>query len=198
MIQEAYIKQWKDFSQAALALYKDSSEAQTGAIRDLDAQYDSAAWAKLARLYLDSSKGILEINQSAANTVWLAQLGKLDSSSGIDSLTELTQIYTSTMTTLIQSQMSSVTAMVEETRKYLQSVKQAQGMEEMLAAPAHFFTAMQEKQKNAALGTMATLGSVQTALTAFVERTIDNAAAAGEAPTPKPTALPRAPPAPAK
>ena len=65
---------------------------------------------------------------------------------------------------------------VEAWAKYLESLKQAKSVEDAIAAQAHFFSDTHEKLKTNSLETLQTLGSVRIALTAWTEKTIDNAA----------------------
>ncbi len=193
MIEQTYLKQWKEFNEAALAMYRESSEAQKAALRDLsDSQFNVAGWGGMAQVSLDSLKAITDINQNAVSGALHAQLDKLDLSDAASSLREVFQIYTSTVTGLVQNQMNLLSLVVEDLAKYLEAVKQAQGWEEILAAPAHLLTDLQEQQKTSMLDAAQKLAAIQPALTAWIERAINNAAAS-ETPAPKPKrALPRA------
>ncbi len=180
-MQQTLLKQWQDLTQYSVAFYKGNSESQAAAINNLiKMQWDSANWAGFAKSSLDSFNALSKINESTLNSLWQTQLASSDLNGLAAALRELNEINASTVTTLVQNQINVVSLFMEAAAKHLESLKQAQGIEEIIAAQAHLFTEIQEKLKTNSLETLQTLGSVRAALTAWAEKAIDNAAASEE------------------
>jgi hypothetical protein len=177
IMQQALFKPWYDLNQFSLGFYKASSQSQTTVLNDLiKIQWGPANWAKLAQASLRSFKAWSEANESTFNRVWQTQLGKLDLGDSAAALRELNEITMSFVTTLLQNQVNGTSLFVEAWAKYLESLKQAKSVEDAIAAQAHLFSDTHEKLKTSSLETLQTLGSVRAALTAWTEKTIDNAA----------------------
>jgi hypothetical protein len=177
IMQRALFKPWYDLNQFSLSFYKESSQSQTAVLNDLiKIQWGPASWAKLAQASMRSFKTWSEANESTFNRVWQTQLSKLDLGDSAAALRELNEITMSFVTTLLQNQVNGTSLFVEAWAKYLESLKQAKSVEDAIAVQAHFFSDTHEKLKTNSLETLQTLGSVRTALTAWTEKTIDNAA----------------------
>ena len=176
-MQRALFKPWYDLNQFSLGLYKESSQSQTAVLNDLiKIQWGPASWAKLAQASMGSFRAWSEANESTFNRVWQTQLSKLDLGDSAAALRELNEITMSFVTTLLQNQVNGINLFAEAWAKYLESLKQAKSVEDAIAAQAHFFSDTHEKLKTNSLETLQTLGSVKAALTAWTEKTIDNAA----------------------
>lgn len=176
-MQETLVKQLQDFNQLSVAFYKESSESQAAAINTwMSLPWDAASWATLAKSSLDSSKAWSEINESTLNGLWQTQLSKLDLSDSAAALRELSEITTSVLTTSLQNQVSMMNVYTEATAKYWELLKQAKSLEDVITAQAPMLAEIQDKLKTNSLQTLQTLGSVKSALTAWVERTVDHAA----------------------
>jgi hypothetical protein len=176
-MQQTLLKQWQDFNRLSVAFYKESSGSQAAVINNwINLQWDSASWAKLARSSLDSFKAMSEVNEAMLNGLWQRQLGKLDLNDLAAALRELNEITASFVTTLVQNQVPMWNLFTEATAKYLEVLKGAKSVEDVITAQAPVFTEIQEKFKTTSLETLQTLGAVRSALTAWTERTIDNAA----------------------
>jgi hypothetical protein len=177
IMQQALFKPWYDLNQFSLSFYKESSQSQTAVLNDLiKIQWGPASWAKLAQASIRAFRAWSEANESMFNRVWQTQLSKLDLGDSAAALRELNEITMSFVTTLLQNQVNGTSLFVEAWAKYLESLKQAKSVEDVIAVQAHFFSDTHEKLKTNSLETLQTLGSVRAALTAWAEKTIDNAA----------------------
>jgi len=182
-MQETLFKQWQDLNQISLDWYRDTSESQAAAINDwMGLQSNPGAWAKLAKSSLESFRSWSDLGESKVSDLWQAQIGKLDLDGVAASLRELGGIQTSACTALLKTQAGILNLYTDTTAQYLDLLKQAKGVEDLIATQAHIATGVQDKLKTYSLDCLQIAGSVKAALSAWAEKAVDTAAAEDKRP----------------
>ncbi len=184
-MQETLFKQWQDLNQISLDWYRDTSESQTAVINDwMGLRSDPGAWAKFAKSSLESFRSWSDLGESKVGDLWQTQIGKLDLDGVAASLRELGGIQTSACTALLKTQAGILSLYTDTTAQYLDLLKQAKSVEDLIATQAHIATGVQDKLKSYSLDCLQIAGSVKSALTAWTEKALDTAAAEDERPAP--------------
>ena len=164
-MQETLFKQWQDLNQISLDWYRDTSESQAAAINDwMGLQSNPGAWAKLAKSSLESFRSWSDLGESKVSDLWQAQIGKLDLDGVAASLRELGGIQTSACTALAKTQAGILSLYTDTTAQYLDLLKQAKSVEDLIATQAHIATGVQDKLKTYSLDCLQIAGSVKSAL----------------------------------
>ena len=190
-MQETLFKQWQDLNQISLDWYRDTSESQAAAINDwMGLQSDPGAWAKLAKSSLESFRSWSDLGESKFSDLWQAQIGKLDLDGVAASIRELGGIQTSAYTELAKTQAGILSLYTDTTAQYLDLLKQAKSVEDLIATQAHLLTGVQDKLKSYSLDCLQIAGSVKTAVTAWAEKALDTVAAQDEKAAPVSVAAP--------
>ena len=180
-MQETLFKQWQDLNQISLDWYRDTSESQAAAINDwMGLQSNPGAWAKLAKSSLESFRSWSDLGESKVSDLWQAQIGKLDLDGMAASIRELGSIQTSACTALLKTQAGILNLYTDTTAQYLEFLKQAKSVEDLIATQAHIATGVQDKLKGYTLDGLQIAGSVKAALAAWAEKAVDTAAAQDE------------------
>jgi hypothetical protein len=180
-MQETLFKQWQDLNQISLDWYRDTSESQAAAINDwMGLQSNPGAWAKFAKSSLESFRSWSDLGESRVSDLWQAQIGKLDLDGVAASLRELGGIQTSACTALCKTQAGILSLYTDTTAQYLDFLKQAKSVEDLIATQAHIATGVQDKLKTHSLDCLQIAGSVKSALAAWAEKAVDTAAAQDE------------------
>jgi hypothetical protein len=180
-MQETLFKQWQDLNQISLDWYRDTSESQAAAINDwMGLPSDPGAWAKFAKFSLESFRSWSDLGESKVSDLWQAQIGKLDLDGVAALLREFGGIQTSACTALVKTQAGILSLYTDTTAQYLNFLKQAKSVEDLIAAQAHIATGVQDKLKTYSLDCLQIAGSVKTAVTAWAEKAVDTAAAQDE------------------
>lgn len=96
------------------------------------------------------------------------------------SIRELGGIQTSAGTALAKTQADILSLYTDTTAQYLDLLKQAKGIEDLIATQAHLLTAVQDKLKTYSLDCLQIAGSVKVAMSAWAEKALDTAAAQDE------------------
>ena len=180
-MQETLLKQWQDLNQISLDWYRDTSESQVAAINDwMGLQSDPGAWAKFAKSSLESFRSWSDLAESKVSDLWQAQIGKLDLDGAAASIRELGGIQTSACTALVKTQAGILNLYTDTTAQYLEFLKQAKSVEDLIATQAHIATGVQDKLKTYSLDCLQIAGSVKAAMSAWAEKALDTAAAQDE------------------
>ncbi|MGQ0593897.1 MAG: phasin family protein [Gammaproteobacteria bacterium] len=180
-MQETFFKQWQDLNQISLDWYRDTSESQVAAINDwMGLQSDPGAWAKFAKSSLESFRSWSDLGESKISDLWQAQIGKLDLDGVAAALRELGGIQTSACTALFKTQTGLMSLYTDTTAQYLDLLKQAKSVEDLIATQAHIATGVQDKLKSYSLEGLQIAGSVKAAMSAWAEKALDTAAAQDE------------------
>jgi hypothetical protein len=180
-MQETLFKQWQDLNQISLDWYRDTTESQAAAINDwMGLQSDPGAWAKFAKSSLESFRSWSDLGESKFSDLWQAQIGKLDLDGVAASIRELGDIQASASTALAKTQAGVLSLYTDTTAQYLDLLKQAKGVEDLIATQADIATGVQEKLKSYSLDCLQLAGSVKAAMTAWAEKALDTAAAQDE------------------
>jgi len=180
-MQETLFKQWQDLNQISLDWYRDTSESQAAAINDwMGLPSDPGAWAKFAKSSLESFRSWSDLGESKFSDLWQAQIGKLDLDGVAASIRELGDIQASASTALAKTQAGVLSLYTDTTAQYLDLLKQAKGVEDLIATQADIATGVQEKLKSYSLDCLQLAGSVKAAMTAWAEKALDTAAAQDE------------------
>jgi hypothetical protein len=183
-MQETLLKQWQDLNQISLDWYRDTSESQAAAINDwMGLQSAPGAWAKLAKSSLESFRSWSDLGESRFSDLWQAQIGKLDLEGLAASIRELGGIQTNACTALFKTQAGILSLYTDTTAQYLDLLKQAKSVEDLIATQAHLLTGVQDKLKTYSLDCLQIAGSVKSALAAWAEKAVDTATAEDERPT---------------
>ena len=162
-------------------LVPDTSESQTAAINDwMGLHPDPGAWAKLAKSSLESFRSWSDLGESKVSDLWQAQIGTLYLDGMAASIRELGSIQTSACTALVETQAGILNLYTDTTAQYLEFLKQAKGVEDLIATQAHIATGVQDKLKSYSLDCLQIAGLVKTAMTAWAEKALDTAAAQDE------------------
>jgi hypothetical protein len=182
-MQETLLKQWQDLNQISLDWYRDTSESQAAAINDwMGLQSAPGAWAKLAKSSLESFRSWSELGESRFSELWQAQIGKLDLEGLAASIRELGGIQTNACMALFKTQAGILSLYTDTTAQYLDLLKQAKSVEDLIATQAHLLTGVQDKLKTYSLDCLQIAGSVKSALAAWAEKAVDTATAEDERP----------------
>jgi hypothetical protein len=148
-MQETLFKQWQDLNQISLDWYRDTSEPQTAAINDwMGLQSDPGAWAQFAKSSLESFRSLSDLGESKLSDLWQAQIGKLDLDGVAASIRELGGIQTSACTAFFKTQAGIMRLYTDTTAQYLDLLRQAKGVEDLIATQAHLLTGVQDKLKS--------------------------------------------------
>ncbi|MGH8585851.1 MAG: phasin family protein [Gammaproteobacteria bacterium] len=178
-MQETLLKQWQDLNQISLDWYRDTSESQAAAINDwMGLQSDP--WAKFAKSSLESFRSWSDLGESKISDLWQVQIGKMDLDGVAAALRELGGIQTNACTALLKTQAGILSLYTDTTAQYLDLLKQAKGVEDLIATQAHIATGVQDKLKTYSLDCLQIAGSVKAAMTAWAEKALDTAAAQDE------------------
>lgn len=180
-MQETLFKQWQDLNQISLDWYRDTSESQAAAINDwMGLQSDPGAWAKFAKSSLESFRSWSDLGESKFSDLWQAQIGKLDLDGMAASIRELGGIQTSACTALSKTQAGILSLYTDTTAQYLDLLKQAKSVEDLIATQANIATGVQDKLKTYSLDCLQIAGSVKAAMSVWAEKALDTAAAQDE------------------
>jgi hypothetical protein len=180
-MQETLFKQWQNLNQISLDWYRDTSESQAAAINDwMGLQSDPGAWAKFAKSSLEFFRSWSDLGESKFSDLWQAQIGKLDLDGVAASIRELGGIQTSACTALFKTQAGILSLYTDTTAQYLDLLKQAKGVEDLIATQAHIATGVPDKLKSYSLDCLQIAGSVKAAMSAWAEKALDTAAAEDE------------------
>jgi hypothetical protein len=180
-MQETLFKQWQNLNQISLDWYRDTSESQAAAINDwMGLQSDPGAWAKFAKSSLEFFRSWSDLGESKFSDLWQAQIGKLDLDGVAASIRELGGIQTSAYTELAKTQTGIMSLYTDTTAQYLDLLKQARSVEDLIATQAHIATGVQDKLKSYSLDGLQIAGSVKAAMSAWAEKALDTAAAEDE------------------
>ncbi len=184
-MQETLFKQWQDLNQISLDWYRDTSESQVAAINDwMGLPSHPGAWAKFAKSSLETFRSWSDLGESKFSDLWQTQIGKLDLDGVAAALRELGGIQTSACTALVKNQAGILSLYTDTTAQYLDLLKQAKSVEDLVATQAHLVTGVQDKLKTYSLDCLQIAGSVKAAMAAWAEKAVDTAAAEGESAAP--------------
>jgi hypothetical protein len=176
-MQEILFKQWQNLNQISLDWYRDTSESQAAAINDW---MGLQSWAKFAKSSLESFRSWSDLGESKISDLWQAQIGKLDLDGVAASIRELGGIQTSAYTELAKTQTGIMSLYTDTTAQYLDLLKQAKSVEDLIATQAHIATGVQDKLKSYSLDGLQIAGSVKAAMSAWAEKALASAAAEDE------------------
>ena len=93
----------------------------------------------------------------------------------MDAMKELGEINTSVMTRLTQRQMDMVNLYMEGSAKQMAAFSEAKGMQDIVSAQTRLFTELNEKLIDNARQTIEILMDVKTQLSAWAEKSMENA-----------------------
>ena len=85
-------------------------------------------------------------------------------------------------TALFKTQAGILSLYTDTTAQYLDLLKQAKSVEDLIATQAHLLTGVQDKLKTYSLDCLQIAGSVKSALAAWAEKAVDTATAEDERP----------------
>jgi hypothetical protein len=176
-MQQPFIEQWKTFNQVSLDIVQSLSEANKLAFNTLlQSQWDLATWGKLAKSLLDSANAVTDITTSSFNQAFQNELRKQELDIVASSVQEFGEIVTSLTTSITQLQVAAFNIFIGAYANNLASSKNVTSAEDAITAQIHLQAEIQDKLKSNVLDTLQTLASVKSALTAWIERSIDKMA----------------------
>ena len=198
-MQETLFKQWQDLNQISLDWYRDTSESQASCIIDCMVLHPAPRPLGQARQIL---AGVLQVLVHLVNPR-SATCGRHRSANCIPRRGRFARepggIQTSPCTALAKPR-PHLSLYTDTTAQYLDFLKQAKGVEDLIATQAHIATGVQDKLKTYSLDCLQIAGSVKAAMCAWGEKALDTAAAQDEKAAPvaaprritkKPTHRPR-------
>ena len=177
-MQDSLVTGWKALNQQTVELYRQMAEAQSAAVAGLaDSVPGAGVWAQMAKVTLDASQAVASINKASANGLLRTQLGAIDTGGAATAVKQFGDIGTGVISALVQQQTSLVEALLEAGARRGAQLQQVQSAEDLAAVQTAACTDAQETLKKAALDTLQTLASARAALTAWLESTVEQAAA---------------------
>ena len=93
----------------------------------------------------------------------------------MEAIKELGEINTTAMTRLTQRQMDMVNLYIEGGSKQLTALSEAKGVQDIVSAQSRLFTELNEKLMENARQTLEVLVDVKSELSAWVEKSVENA-----------------------
>jgi hypothetical protein len=176
MIQNDIVKQWTDMNKATMEALQQMTKANTETMGSLmQNQFSSKNLGELMKAAMDSAKDFREINSNAFNTLMQKQLSMVDLNTSATAVKQLSEIGSSTMQKFVEQQSAMMTLYMEATASYMEEIKKARTPEDLLGAQTKMMNELQNKMKDNTMMTLQTLEALKSAMTAWSEKTIEQA-----------------------
>ncbi len=179
-MQNDLIKQWSESNKLVIDSFKNIASANAEAMdKMLTSLVNSSASAELTKGSISFMKELGEVYTDSVNELFQTQLKFMNLHTTSDAFKELGDIYVSAMTQLGQKQAELMHLYIESMAKYLETLKGAKKIDDLVNVQANMFSELQEKAKTNMLETMGVFNSINSAMDIWTQKSLDAMAANG-------------------
>lgn len=172
------IKNSAEFISASIESLKHITESNIATAKSwFVAPYGVGEWAAFGKNSLSLANGWGEINNRVLDEWLQSQLNTFSVDAYVPALKELSAITASAMESLYRSQVETMNAYLDELGKFSGNLKKVKGVDDLLTAQVGLLTALQQQAKDGALASFEILNSTKNGITAWTEKSLDQAGA---------------------
>lgn len=173
-MQNDLIKQWVESNKLAIESFKNIAATNVNAMDKMLTSFVSpSAFAELSKSYISLVKELGEVYTDSVNELFQSQLKLVNLQATSESFKDLGDIYVSSMTNLGQKQAELMRLYIETMTEYLEILKGAKKIDDLVNVQTSMFTQLQEKVKTNMLETMAVFNSINTAMENWTQKSLD-------------------------
>lgn len=177
-MQNDLVKQWIDSNNLALESFKNIASSNVNAMDQMLKSFvNPTASAELTKGSINFVKELGEVYTDSANELFQNQLKLMSLHTTSEAFKDLGDIYVSSMTNLGQKQAELMRLYVETMAKYLDTLKGAKKIDDLINVQASMFSELQEKVKTNMVDTMGVFNSINSAMENWTKRSLDMIAA---------------------
>jgi hypothetical protein len=173
-MQNDLVKQWTDSNKLALESFKNIANSNVNTIDQmLNSFVNPSAYAEMTKNSISLMKDFAEVYSDTSNDLLQNQLKLMNLNTTSEAFKDLGDIYVSSMTSLGQKQAELMRLYVETVAKYLETLKGAKKIDDLINVQASMFSELQEKVKTNMVDTMGVFNSINSAMDNWTQKSLD-------------------------
>lgn len=147
------------------------------AVENMETFWGPKPLAKIGKTLFDAGMEQRKIQETELNRTIRRQVSAMDLKNAATSLDDFTAAATDTMTRGVESQVSIMNLVSENSRNYLNALSRSRNMLEIFTASVAMFSELQKDLPAKAMGPFMVMSDFQDAMESWAAKTVDNFAA---------------------
>ena len=177
-MQNDLVKQWIDSNNLVMESFKNIASTNVNAMDQMFKSFvNPSASAELTKGSISLMKEWGEVYTETTNKLFQNQLQLVNLQTTSEAFKDLGDIYVSSMTNVGQKQAESMGLYVETMAKYLDTLKDAKKLEDLIKVQVSMFSELQEKVKTNIIDTMGVFNSLNSAIESWTQKSLEVIAA---------------------
>ena len=177
-MQNELIKQWFESNKLAIESFKNIASYNVNTMdKMLTSFVNPSASAELTKGSISFTKELGEVYTDSVNELFRNQLKLVNLQVTSEAFKNLGEIYVSSMTNLGKQQAELMNLYIETTAEYLEKLKGAKKLGDLVTVQSSMFSDLQAKVKYNMIGTIGVFNSIYNAMEIWTQKSLDEIAA---------------------
>lgn len=173
-MQNDLIKQWIETNKLAIDSFKEIASTNVNAVdKILTSFVNPSASAELTKSSISAVEDLSEVYTDSVNELFQNQLKLVNLQATSDSVKNLGDIYVSSISNLGQKQAELMSLYIETTANYLESLKGAKKLDDVINVQSSTLSEFLEKWKTNMVETMGVFNSISSAMEVWTQKSLD-------------------------
>ena len=173
-MENALVKQWIESNKLAVESFKNIASSNVNAMDNMLTSFvNPSASAELTKGSISFTKELGEVYTDSVNELFQNQLKLVNLQTTSEAFEELGKIYVSSMTNLGQKQAELMNLYIETTAEYLEKLKGAKKVGDLVTVQISMFSDLNAKVKDNMIGTIGVFNSIYSAMEIWTQKSLD-------------------------